>query len=308
MSYHSINESRITQETQSLLQHRQPPLKMRVKMPWHNNPSSSVVGRDIQLVGNDCEYIFGTWMAQAGKARAHRGYNRQIGHSITKMGIETPIIRSPPDRALWPKATYSPHSPRSPSPPVCFLCSGYLADKNSYTICSACEARYAMPLYCFGKEDEYGDFFAASPSLQCNSSDSPILLVEESIAAWRKSCSTNSVDKYVTPVLSCSSSVYSQDKFDIDEYPGSLTVTSMARLENSLTSSGNSCIIPTLSSSSSVYSQDEHEEERAEKDTRGYYELPWIADYFSERQHSIYKELDESVEEDCSIEISILYK
>lgn len=131
--------------------------------------------------------------------------------------------------------------------------------------------------------------------------------MDEYIAEWRKSCSTNSVDNCVTPTFSCSSSVYSQDQFDLDKYL-ELIANEDSLVESPLTGSANSCATPELSSSSSVYSQDEPEEERAEKDTRGYYELPWVADYFNEHQHSTHKELEENVEENCSIEIDVHYR
>ncbi|KAL6902535.1 hypothetical protein GGI43DRAFT_402156 [Trichoderma evansii] len=328
---------------------------MGIKIPWHHNssPPPAFEG-DTYLLENDCEYIFGTWKAQAGKARAHRGHNQQISHNVEKIGIKAPIISSPPDRALWPKATYSPHSPHSaPIPiqsspdssclptqscispsqihsaslPVCFLCSGYLGDKHGYTLCSACETKYTMPPCCFSEEYEYEDFFPTSPSLQGEDSDTPIRLADECISEWKKSCLINDANSHATlalssqssvcsqdasdscptPALSCSSSVYSQDEFDVDKYL-ELIGTENSLMESRLTGSANSCATPELSSSSSVYSQDEPEEEGAEKDTRGYYELPWVADYFNEHQHSIYKELEENVEEDCSIEIDIHYR
>ncbi|KAH8125540.1 hypothetical protein LI328DRAFT_167355 [Trichoderma asperelloides] len=324
-------------------------------MPWHHNStppkrtrraSPPAVKREIHPIATDCDYIFGTWKAQAGKARARRGQNQLLRHNVDKIRTETPIIRSPPDRALWPKATYFPDPPFIPirqspdlsclptqtcvsvSPPLCFLCSGYLGDKHIYTICSTCKTNYTAPSHCLGEEDEYDEFLPASPSPQDENSDSPVLLVDKRITEWKKTCLTNSADNRVayalsspssacsddesdgcaTPALSCSSSVYSQDESDLYEYHESLIGTETSRVKSCITDSADSCTTPELSSSSSVYSQDGYDEEKPEIDTRGYYELPWVAEYFDEHQHSIYKELEENVEDDCSIEINILYK
>ncbi|KAL9471234.1 hypothetical protein ACSS6W_009175 [Trichoderma asperelloides] len=285
---------------------------MRIKMPWHHNStppkrtrraSPPAVKREIHPIATDCDYIFGTWKAQAGKARARRGQNQLLRHNVDKIRTETPIIRSPPDRALWPKATYFPDPP-------------------------TCKTNYTAPSHCLGEEDEYDEFLPASPSPQDENSDSPVLLVDKRITEWKKTCLTNSADNRVayalsspssaccddesdgcaTPALSCSSSVYSQDESDLYEYHESLIGTETSRVKSCITESADSCTTPELSSSSSVYSQDGYDEEKPEIDTRGYYELPWVAEYFDEHQHSIYKELEENVEDDCSIEINILYK
>lgn len=163
------------------------------------------------------------------------------------------------------------------------------------------------------------DFFPPSPCPQDENSDTPIRLVEKYIAKWKKSCLINGAndcvtlalpsaslecsdddddesDSCVTPTSSCSSSVYSQDEFDLDRHLEYLASTKRSSLESCVTDSTNNCATPTLSASSSVYSQDERQEERVETDTRGYYELPWVAGYFNEYQHSIDKGLEENVE------------
>lgn len=256
-----------------------------------------------------------------------------------------PVIKSPQDRALWRRAVYLPHSPHSqpiPTPssiqtcisppqnippphPVCLLCLGYLGDEYSYTTCRSCKANYAAPLRRVSDEDEYiDDFFSPSPSPQDENSDRPIMLLDGCIAKEKKSCFINDGKPCATLVLpspsltcsddesegcvtpsSCSSSVYSQDEFDLGRHLGYPTETNPHGSEPHLIDSTNRRVTPTLSTSSSVYSQDEDEIERVEPERRGWYDLPWTAGYFDDCQQSKGNGLEEDVEEGRSLAIDI---
>lgn len=206
---------------------------------------------------------------------------------------------------------------------------GYLGHEYSHTTCNSCKTKYAAPPHRVSDEDEYiDDFFPPSPSPQDEASDAQIILLDGCIAKGKESCFINDAnncatlappspsltcsddesDGCVTPA-SCSSSVYSQDEFDIGIRRHEFLVGSKGPgSEARFSSSTNNCVTPALSTSSSVYSQDEDETERAETDTVGYYELDCFAGYFDDCQQLKGEGLEENVEEDYSLAIDIYFK
>ncbi|KAL7922406.1 hypothetical protein ACQKWADRAFT_292381 [Trichoderma austrokoningii] len=282
---------------------------MLIKLPpgsHQQNPKPTPTEIDVNVhpIDNSYESIFNVY-----KTRAH-------------------TIKSPPDRALWRRAVYVPGSPsistppfpeeapcraspppnRPPSPPICLPCVGYLGDEFSYAICSTCKAKYAAPSRRFRDEDGPSDaLLSPSPCPLDDTSDTPIRVVDGYIAKCKKPCFVDSAHNYASQSASlvcsddesdgcatpssCSSSVYSlDDELDTDT--------------TRLAGSTDRWVTPTLSSSSSAYSQD-GDKQGAEADTRGYYDLLCVADYFDECQHSVD---EENVEQDCSLAIDIHYR
>lgn len=119
-------------------------------------------------------------------------------------------------------------------------------------------------------------------------------------------CSDDESEGCATP-SSCSSSVYSQDEFDLEQQLGYPTKTKIHDSEPHLIDCADRST-PAQSHSSSVHSQDEHETERVETDTKGWYELDCIDDYFDDCQRSKSNGLEENVEQDYSLAIDIHYK
>lgn len=316
--------------------------KMRIKRPLGSHLNSyppkekpkktpTKVGADNYPIANHYEHNYSTYKATGPiiKSPQDRALWRRavyLPHSPHSPPIPTP---SSPDISWSSTQTcVSPTQTHSPSHPVCLLCMGYLGDKYIYTTCNSCKTKYATPPHRVSDEDEYiDDFFSPSPSPQDENSDAPIVMLDGYIAKGKKTCFINDANNCSTlaspsPSLacsddesygcatpaSCSSSVYSQDDFDVDRRLEFHVGTKTPGSESHFSSSTNSCVTPTLSTSSSVYSQDEDGTERAGTETVGYYELPEIAHYFGEYQQSKGKGLEENVEEDYSLAIEIHYR
>jgi hypothetical protein len=134
----------------------------------------------------------------------------------------------------------------------------------------------------------YVTLVSPSPSLTCSDDESDSCATPSSCSSsvysqddfGLESRLSNSTDTCITHLSSASSSVYSQDEFDMNRRLEFLVGSKRPGLESRFTSSNTRCVTPALSTSSPIDSQDEHEKESAETDTRGYYDLPCVANYF----------------------------